>query len=250
MIQNSNKQQGNALLIILITILAIAILGTLGYLFYQNFVVKDKQSEASASNETQQEVTSVTKEFKSQEHGITFNYPEGWSVTEEQQEGNTADWYASSINIVNAEGVSVAGLNTGGQLGGLCDDEAPLISTSTIIKDPLDLKGVGKTNFGYTIVETSTDNYGIAFGLAKDDLPSGDKAVQCPGMSVNYRYNISSNTQALGGITFGRWYTETQSTDNMNTHRTFKSFEEAKAYAQSDEFKQIKKMIESLSING
>jgi Tfp pilus assembly major pilin PilA len=243
------KQQGNALIATLIVVLVVGILGIVGYLFYQNVMTKNGDSNTPITS-TQQENTLTTQEFRSSDHDITFSYPENWSVVEEVQEGNTADWYASSVKVLNAEGKMVAGLSTGGQIGGLCGEDAPDVSISTIIKDSLDLKGIGHTNFGYTIVATNSNNYGVAFGLLKDDLPYGDSAVKCPGMSVNYRYYITSDTKSLGGMTFGLGYAEAQQDGDPNAHRLFESSEEAKAYSQSDEFKQVKTMIESLSIGG
>jgi hypothetical protein len=251
MINNSQRQTGSALVIIII-ILAILAVASVGYVFYQNFIGKDKQSTQatnSTDNSDQQKNASPKKEFHSQEHNITFDYPSGWSVVEEVQEGNTSEWYASSVKVLNDKGETVALLSTGGQIGGLCDENAPFVSTSTIIKDSLELKGIGHINFGYTIVESSKDSYGVAFGLLKDDLALGDNSVQCPGMSINYRYYLSSQNTALGGVGFGLWYAESQNADDPNKHQIFKSFDEAKTYSQSDEFKQVKSTIESLSID-
>jgi len=245
------KQQGNALAVTVIVILAIGILGTLAFLFHQNFIVKnDTVDKTSQPAPTERENTPLTKEFRSKDHNIAFNYPEDWSVAEQVEDGNTAEWYASVVKVLDAQGKETAHLATGGQIGGLCSEDAPLIPISTIIKDPLELKGIGKTNFGYTIIETAANNYGIAFGLLKDDLPFGNDSVKCPGMSVNYRYYVTSETKALGGITFGLWYAEAQQEGDPSAHQIFKSLDEAKAYAQSDEFKKIMEMIKSLSIGG
>jgi len=248
MIKNPQTQQGSAHVVIIV-ILVVALIGALGFVFWQNFIKKDEVTQSTQSQtSTQQDVSPATKEFKSQEHNITFSYPGDWSVVESVDSGNTSEWYASRVSILNTQGKDVSYFSTGGQIGGLCGEDAPKVPIVTITKDPLELKGIGHTNFGYTIVETATDNYGIAFGLVKDNLALGNDLVQCPTMSVNYRYYITSETKALGGMMFGLWYAEAQQEGDPSAHQIFASLDEAKAYAQSDEFKQIKKMIESLKI--
>jgi hypothetical protein len=247
MLQYSQKQQGNALVVVVI-ILTVAIIGALGYVLYQNFIPKGEQTNTT-TNQTpnQQETVPLTKEFQSQVHNITFSYPIDWSVVEEVR-SNTDEWYASTVKVLNAQGKVVTALITGWEIGGTCSDEEPLLAVSTITKDPLELKGIGQTNFGYTIVETSKENYGVAFGLSDDRLQLGDSSVRCPHMSINYRYYIKSTNQVLGGITFGLWYADVQREGDTNTYRMFNSLPDAKNYAQSEEFVQIKEMIETLRI--
>ena len=238
------KQQGHAGLTVIIIIMLI-ILGVLGYLFYKNMLPKEQQVGIDRAGESSQKAAE-TKEFRSKEHDITFHYPSDWTVEETFDDGNTAEWYASTVKVFDANHKELAMLGTGGQYGGACDENAaPFINISTIIKDPLDLEGVGKTNFGYTIVKLGEDNYRIAFGLAKDVIAFGDSSVQCPAMAVNYNYIASSNLQVLGGIMFGQWYNEG---DNGVKHQSFTTLGEAKAYAKSDEFGKIKTMISSLAI--
>jgi hypothetical protein len=254
MIKNSRTQNGSVHVIITITLVVVT-LGLLGFVFWQNFIVKDDQLNTTVTqNPSRQKTEASTKEFKSQDNNITFRYPADWSVDEDIDTGSTANWYASYVRVLNAQNKVVSSLSTGGELGGLCSEEAPLVPISTIIKDSLELEGIGSTNFGYTIVETDTDNYGVAFGLLENDPPHdndlqlGDSLVSCPGMSVNYRYYIKSNTTALGGIVFGLRYAEAPQEGDPKTYRMFKTLDEAKAYATSAEFKQIEKMIKSLSI--
>lgn len=245
-----NKQQGNALSVTIIIIIAVSILGVLGFLFYQNFMVKkDTVEESSQQLKPEQEVIipAPLKEYRSKSHNISFSYPDDWSLIEQVDEWNTDNWYVSSVKVLNVQGKEVASLGTGGQIGGLCSEDAPLIPVSTIIKDSINIEGISKANFGYTIIQGAPDNYGVAFGLMNDDLILGDTSERCPHMSVNYKYYIRSKDEALGGIAFGIWYGEPQ-VDNPNTYLAFSSFDEAKAYAQSDEFKQIKSMIGSLRI--
>jgi len=253
MIKNSLKQTGSAHVVIIV-ILAVAVLGLLGFVFWQNFIVKDDQSDTVKTQDSlQQEVEPSTKEFQSRDHNITFKYPADWSVVEDVSADNTSEWYATRVDILNSEGKIVATLSTGGQIGGACSDDAPLIPTFTTIKDSLEVQGIGATGFGYTVVENAADNYGIAFGLLEDaeshdnDLQLGNDLVRCPGMSINYHYIVTSGDPALGGIIFGSWYAEAQQ-DDLNARDSFTSLEDAKAYAQTDEFKQIEKTIKSLSI--
>ena len=253
MTKNSLRQTGSAHIIIIV-VLVVAVIGLLGFVFWQNLNKEEQSNTAPVQNSSQQEESVSTKEFKSQAHDITFSYPANWSVVESVESDSTPQWYVSYVEVLNAQGKVVSSLSTGGEIGGLCAEDSPLVPISTITKDSFELKGIGSTNFGYTIVETATDNYGIAFGLLENDEPHdndlqlGDDLVRCPGMSVNYHYYIKSNNAALGGMIVGLWYAESQQEGDPKTHQIFKSLDEATAYAQSDEFKQIKKMINSLSI--
>ncbi len=253
MIKNSLRQSGSAHIAIVI-ILVVAVIGLLGFVFWQNFVKNKQLDTIPVKDSSQQETLSITKEFKSQDHDITFNYPANWSVVERVEADNTSEWYVSYVEVLNAQGKVVSSLSTGKEIGGLCAEDSALVPISTITKDSFELKGIGSVDFGYTIVETATNNYGIAFGLIENDEPHdndlqlGDDLVRCPGISVNYRYYVKSSNAALGGIIVGLWYAEAQQEGDPKTYQIFKSLDEATAYAQSDEFKQIKKMIKSLSI--
>jgi len=253
MIKNSLRQRGSAHVAIIV-ILVVAVIGLLGFVFWQNFTKDGQLNTVPVQDTSQQEIVSMTKEFKSQDHDITFSYPANWSVVEHVEADHTSQWYVSYVEVLNAQGKVVSSLSTGGEVGGLCAEDSPLVPISTITKDPVELKGVGSTNFGYTIVETAVNNYGIAFGLLENDEPHdndlllGDDLVRCPGMSVNYRYYVKSNDAALGGMIVGLWYAEDRQEGDPKTHQIFKSSDEAKAYVESDEFKQIEKMIKSLSI--
>lgn len=249
MIKNSQNQIGSAHIVIIV-ILVLAIIGALGFVVYRNFISKDTQSNnvPVSKNNDQREALPVTKEFRSQRHNITFKYPSSWTVVENIQVDSPPDWYGSDVKIKNEKNEIVAMLSTGGQFGGTCDDSMPLIPTSTIIKDNLELKGVVPVNFGYTIVETGKENFGVAFGLGEDKILTGNESVRCPGISINYRYIFNSENTSIGGMTFGLWYGESPSADNPNTYRKFKSFSEAQSFSQSDEFKKIESTIKSLNI--
>ena len=245
----SGTQRGSAVHIIIIVVLATLLVGLVGFVFWQNFIVqKDMPAVVEtpvAAPEGTSELTTL-KEFRTKQHDISFQYPQDWTVEELVDEGSTDMLYISSTQIKNAQGKLVAQLSLGGGVGGACDDEAPFIATSTFIKDELTVPGIGPTNFGYTAVDLGVDSkYGVTYGLADSDLPFGDVSVQCPGMAVNYKYIVeTANKPAVGSLIFGRW----NNGANDDTGVTFSSKADAEAYAKTEEFLQIKAMIESLKI--
>lgn len=245
----NSKSQGSALVVVIV-ILAIAIIGALGYVAWNNFLNnKNPQSTVQNESESNSDIPKPsTTTYTNEEAGISFEYPSGWKVVEAVQDGNTPEWYASTVKVFNQNNEEVALLGTGGQIGGLCSEDAPFVKISTVKSEPVTIPGIELINFGYTIVETSETNYGVAYGLVKDRMTVGDSSVQCPGMSVNYAYYTGSKAPRLGGVTFGLWYSDQNRSDDPNEHKIFESLNEAEEYADSQEFAQVEKMIKSLQI--
>lgn len=239
-----HKQQGSALTVTVITLLIVALLGTLGFVFYQNFVTKPATENTNVNEPAETAVK--TKTFTSKEKGISFKYPGNWTVVETPSEGNTDAYYGTSISLANETGKELALLQTGGGLGGSCPDTEPFQTANTLINQPTTVQGLAATSFGYTIVASDDGTYGVAFGLAdQDKLKSGEESVKCPAMSVNYDYIVKTNDPALAQLMFGLWYS---AGNTMMPYLTFDTFDEAKAYIESTEFKTIETTIKSLTI--
>lgn len=244
-----HRQSGSALAVVVV-VLIVALIGALGYITYNNINNKDGKDTQNSSVTDSEHASAKTKEFKAKDAHVTFSYPENWTVKETPSIDSTAEWYVTDIKVLNENGETVAILATGGQFGGACDETAPRLAASTIVSDSVSIKGVENARFGYTIIEEN-GKAGVTFGLGNSKnnvIKAGDESVQCPGMAINYRYIFESEAEVLHGITFGLWYGQ-QRTDDPNTYKTFASVDDAKKYAQSDEFTQVKAMITSLKIS-
>ncbi len=147
-----NKNQSGSAHVIIIAILAVALIGALGFLFWQNFINKSPEAEkiltyaqcAKAEGSVIQESypeTCVTKDgqrFTNSEQKVTdlplknycsplekicFDYPSDWTVKPEQVNNDT-DGVAERIVVADQTGKSWLRLETGmGGLGGMCSNE-------------------------------------------------------------------------------------------------------------------------------
>src|SRR6476469_2643231 len=86
------KHQKGSIHVIIIAVLATALLGMLGFVFWQNFIHKSspvtlstapsKKAESSKNNLNQDNQTKVAvKSFTSPLSGFTVQYPSDWLVT-------------------------------------------------------------------------------------------------------------------------------------------------------------------------
>ena len=242
-------------LVITLVVLGLVIIAAMVFVFLQKGMPQEATQSPDTSNVSQSEDTEVsmedqTKVFRTAQHNISFTHPAGWAVSETVSENSTPEWYATSVDIKNAMGQVIATLATGGQFGGLCSDDAPLINIYPRTDKPVIIPGIGETNFGSIIVERSTSDYGIAFGLAQLPLGNEKTAVRCPGMAVNYKFITKQSANlALGGITFGTWYAEDISGQSTPVRfKSFPSLDAAQSYLTSDEFTQLRTMITSLKV--
>ncbi len=245
----SEKSHGSAHAIIIIC-LVVALIGALGVLFYQNFIEKKDASNtvatssSSAGSQSPSGTTVSLKEFTSNKNLIQFFYPTSWSV-KETIFTDQADWYSSAIVIKDTEGKLVAELGTGGQFGGACDQDSPYANATTLENESASVKGVQDAHYGATIIANEDGTYEVYYGLNNGELMVGTQKVQCPEMAVGYKYIVKANNSAIGSVTFGSW-----NADSSEKLGTFSSYDAAKAYLSSDEMKQVKVMIASLTIGG
>jgi len=242
---SKNKSTGSAHVIIIVC-LVVALLGTLGMVFYQNFIQKKSTNTTTQISQTASTSSSGTTvslgQFTSHKYLIRFTYPIAWSVNELVRE-DQSDWYSSVVTIKDDKGVTVAQLGTGGQFGGACDPAAPSVTATTLSDTALSIKGLSTAHYGYTIVQGEDSKFYTYYGLNKGDLPKGTQSVQCAGMSIGYHYIVNAIDSPVGAVTFGSWNA------GSDFDRTpFTTFDEAKSYTSSTEMKQIEQMISSLSV--
>jgi hypothetical protein len=114
-VNTSKKESGSAHLIIIV-ILAIAVIGLLGYVFWQNVSKKASNTKSDATSLT----TSTTKQAKSDTSqpvisttqsfaggfgfsGVAFNYPKDWTVDADTDLGGTGGGVGPGILIKSPE---------------------------------------------------------------------------------------------------------------------------------------------------
>lgn len=86
MIKNSHKQTGSAHVVIII-ILVVALLGTLGFVLWQNFINKDTDKKQESTTQTKPiedksiKAEKLTESYVMPEENLSFNYPSTWKLT-------------------------------------------------------------------------------------------------------------------------------------------------------------------------
>lgn len=111
------KQKGSIHVAIII-ILVIALIGALGFVFYQNFVNKPaRQNTQNAQQKEAPKLKTARVDFEKTTYAL--DYPEGWS---ESALGQNADY--RDMSITNPDGsIEVVFNVAAGGLGGMCDTE-------------------------------------------------------------------------------------------------------------------------------
>lgn len=143
-----HTQKGSAHVIV-IAVLAVALAGTLGFVFYQNFIAKkavvadssNQSSDGVTQNSTSQttETKTVTaKEFCTELEKICFNYPDDWIVSADKDMGTLSESLPSmdKVQIKNKSGETYLYVTTGiSGIGGTCVPEentnADILETHT-----------------------------------------------------------------------------------------------------------------------
>lgn len=122
MIKNSSKQTGSAHVIIVV-ILILALVGTLGFIFWQNFIHKEAATTQKNTSNTSQEVNTKAEAstVKVDENDYSFTVVEGFSESTEQQFIYTGSLKAAKT-FVNKEGDYFEILTPYGGGGGISGD--------------------------------------------------------------------------------------------------------------------------------
>jgi len=246
---NIQKQFGFAHLIIITAILAIGLVGTLGFLYYQNFIVKkaDETSKTPTdsnkkdSEDTGTTVATVYNTYTTDKYNISFKYPSSWSIDEKKYGDDS--FYVRNVEIKNAEGEVVTNFAVGMQLGGTCE-----IGSNYTVIDSTETKfqSYSYTNNGsritkpaslsFTVIENKGGGYGVHYGLSDQYTVLGTTGKVCRN---TFYYNIHPYIDGINGLSFGDSVT--------GGLKQFSSIDDAKKYINSDEYNEIKKMILSLN---
>lgn len=236
---NKKQSQSGSAHLIIILVLLLALVGSLGFVFYQNFIAKNTQ------NQVQQSVENIAKykTFKDDKYNISFQYPDKWTLGQIKASDTERPYSNRSMDVKNENGETVATLVLGvGGLGGYCETDADTSSYNVIESETSSIITTKKVAMNFiTRYDEKDKNYDIIYGL--NDKYTDVKVYDHICIFANtFDSGLSFNEYDNSGISFG-----TGVTDSVD-QKVFSSLEDAKKYLASDEYKEIKKMILSLTI--
>lgn len=111
MTQNYRKQQGSVHAIIII-ILVVALLGALGFIFWQNVIKNQSNSGNTSTTSTNDNKNKEAYDYETDEYA--FNYPAGWRLVEEKSLVEGDDQTYPSVQSSDYEHNIGMGVKTGG----------------------------------------------------------------------------------------------------------------------------------------
>lgn len=227
MINKSLSQKGSAHIVIII-ILVVALLGTLGFVFWQNFMQKDTETKPTTQSSTQKDTPKqiTYKTYQTNKYPISFKYPDSWTIKNEKADDQSS--FSRSVDVVTSAN-DVVSFSAGGQgLGGTCGGNPPTRSTvdvtSTALKTPK------PTTLSYTLTANSDGSYDATYGLTDTYTEVGDQKA-CDN-TFYYLFSSGNDTYMLM---------------SFSGKKHFANLEDAKAFINSDEYSAIKKMILTLA---
>jgi len=227
MIKNSLRQKGSAHVVIIVILVAV-LLTVLGFVFWQNFIKKDGISQPTpVSNSTEETIKPVAyKKYVSDIYDASFQYPDTWSVGDSvnnDQEGNIS----RSTTVTTAGGSKVDFVFGINGLGGTCDVQE---TYKTIDTSSTTIPGNKAVNFSFTLQPNQDGSFNGYYGLTDYHTTIGD--VQVCANTFNY---VFSPTETEYGLI------------HFTAEKSFADLSAANTYMASDEYREIKKMITSLS---
>jgi len=247
-VNNKKIQSGSAHLIVVI-LLVLALIGALGFVYYQNFIQK-KASDTSTTDTTGTGSTITYKTYTDSLYNATFQYPDNWSVGTLTVSSFDPS-YNRILDIKNDNTIIVATLDLGvSGIGGTCANEngVPQLTTITVLDSTLSSVKATKPVAASFIVTKANDRpsgYYAAYGLSDSYTAISDYNVCMP--------YITFETTSLGdnndkyGIMFGNsGFLSASSSPTFKT-KYFATLDDARAYIASNEYKEIKKMLLSLT---
>lgn len=223
MFNKTSKQTGSVFLIIVI-VLTIAIIGVVGFVFWQNYSSNHMATPAKNTQTQKTEQPVVTYKTYKGDTTIAFLYPSTWKVS-----GVTVMGIDRTLNIT-ADGGDMITLESGAQgIGGTCGP-SNILTYSTIDVVPTSLKTPRATTLSFTTTKQADGTYSAIYGLTDVYTRLGD--TQTCGNTFHYYFDSGNSGYYLIGF---------------SGKKQFASLDDAKKFIASDEYTAIKKMILSLS---
>ena len=168
--------------------------------------------------------------------GLTFDHPAAWSV--EDPAGELAEGGGTFAEITNAAGKPLATLRTNMATGSTCLDRFPYAVLDSQDMTALTLKGA-TPRFIFETRGTPEDpgpanTPAAAYGITSGPPPSGDSAC-----AIFHFFTWPPNAAM-----FGAFYNPENNKTPGDASLTY--LEKAKIYTETDEYRDIKRMITSL----
>ncbi|MDQ0634580.1 hypothetical protein QFZ40_002489 [Arthrobacter pascens] len=177
------------------------------------------------------------RRFSSPSAGVSFEVPAGW--TAKDVPAGAPDYPASGIEVSDEAGKTVATLyyGTGGGLGGACGPE----KYTQIELDSAEYTAGWDPNagvrFSYRLIDRTSVGGGFSYQAGLVDESSGRLTNSCLMYSV------------VHGVPRGTLYFADRAW-NAPDEPVFQTMAEATAYMSTDEYRNLKKMILTLSLPG
>ena len=229
---NKKQSQSGSAHLVIIIVLVVALLGALGYVYWLNFMqpkTSDTESSTTTSTTTVSDIT-YKKYTTTGKYVVSFNYPSTWTTV--NTNNSDTPYYDRVEEIKNAEGKKVAefGVVSAWGVGGTCDNNS-LTSYNVVESSLTKLVGVEDVYFSSMIITNPDGTYGIRYGLNDMYKKLGPGATCVIAMSY-----AAAGSLADMGVIFA---------DSLGTHVEikFNNYSDAVTYLNSDEYKEIKKMI-------
>lgn len=245
---NKKQSQSGSAHLIVILVLVLALIGALGFVFYQNFISKTDQSKDQESSKTTNggEIKDVTKykTFNDETYGISFQYPETWTLGAVKIPEAETPYYNRSMSVMNENGETMATLVIGvSGLGGACSGaESDLPSYTVLDSEPSPIKAKNEVAMHFTVHhDENTGKYSAYYGLSDTYTSKGDYAHVC------LFYNLFTSGKSYGEKNFDSLVSFGNGVTTYNNGKEFASLEDVNKYLSSDEYTEIKKMLLSLS---
>jgi hypothetical protein len=233
-----NSQKGSAHVII-ITVLVAALIGALGFVFWQNFINKspaDSNVKTGVAAKQKTQATATYQTFTLDALGISFQYPQGWTVTT-KFDGSATDEYGNKlleVDVADEQGAKVAALQNPTGLGGMCDpSDTNTYETLEAVKTDLDTPE--PVAVALTAMKAEDGSYGVHYGLT-DAYATTGSGEGC--FNVFYYAFDPGDKFPLGrGLAFGNDITATA---------RFANIQQVKTFMASEKYENIKRMVRSL----
>ena len=203
-------------------------------------------SAASAAAATPAPSAGAWLTFTSADSKVSFDYPAAWRVSEAA--AGAPGYEGIAVDVANEAGVVVASLHFGpsGGIGGACQGAVPytVLDSAEVDLPHQPAKGSVTPRFAFRALQEK-DRVTASYGLT--DTPAGQNGTTC------MFYNVVTGPPESPLFSFADTFQVSVGGSEENpTHKgakTFPSLDAARAYMQTPEYLNAKRMITSLKIN-
>jgi hypothetical protein len=203
-------------------------------------------SSATADPATPAPSAGAWRTFTSANAKVSFDYPAEWRPTQKAPVGERFEGIA--VDVADEAGIVVASLTFGpsGGIGGACQGEVPytVLDSVEVNLPHRPAKGAVTPRFAFRALQEPgrvTASYGLT------DTPAGQNGTTCMFYNVvtgppdSPLYSFADAFQVNVGAQ--------EAVPNRKGAKTFPSMDAARAYMQTPEYLNAKRMISSLKIN-